>query len=234
MIGAGAGAGLNPNNELYIETSDGDETPLIWGHFTDDLLRFNAKVGVNTDPDMRLHVLHGAGDDSHGLKIENSGANHSDWHFYVNNTTGNLKLYQNGSYMGQFSDADGAYSNISDRRLKESISKIPDVLAKVKKLEVVDYYFKNNMEKDTKSLGLIAQDVEKIFPSLVSKPMDDTNDGTSYYTMDYSGFGVIAIKAIQEQQIQLEEQNNKIDKQNQKIETLEKQIQELKDLIQSK
>jgi hypothetical protein len=52
---------------------------------------------------------------------------------------------------------------------------------------------------------MIAQDVNEIFPELVNyDPMDDL------FTLSYSEFGVIAIKAIQEQQKLIEDQSKQI------------------------
>ncbi len=48
---------------------------------------------------------------------------------------------------------------------------------------------------------MIAQDVQKIYPELISYSADD-----DIYTMDYTGFGVIGVKAIQEQQKVIENQ----------------------------
>jgi hypothetical protein len=52
---------------------------------------------------------------------------------------------------------------------------------------------------------MIAQDVNEIFPELVNyDPVDDL------FTLSYSEFGVIAIKAIQEQQKLIEDQSKQI------------------------
>ncbi|MCP3873004.1 MAG: hypothetical protein GY699_07605, partial [Desulfobacteraceae bacterium] len=45
------------------------------------------------------------------------------------------------------------------------------------------------------------------------------------YTLDYSGFGVLAIKAIQEQQEIIEDQEDRINK-------LEKKISQLQDMVE--
>ena len=65
-----------------------------------------------------------------------------------------------------------------------------------------------------RSIGFIAPEVRRIFPELVQQ-----NQGSDdYLTMDYAGFGVIAIQAIQEQQ--------------QLIDALEKKVNELSEAIQ--
>lgn len=67
-------------------------------------------------------------------------------------------------------------------------------------------------------LGFLAQDVEQVFPNIVYKNTTDAKTGL--YKMDYSAFGVIAVKAVQEQQkiIQdLQLQINELKKQNAEI-----------------
>ena len=51
------------------------------------------------------------------------------------------------------------------------------------------------------------------------------------YTMNYSGFGVIAIKAIQEQQGQMQELKDQLTIQTEEISNLKDEIKELKVLI---
>lgn len=56
------------------------------------------------------------------------------------------------------------YLHNSDQRLKKDIATIPDALSLVQKLRGVSYRWKHN---DEPSLGVIAQEVEKVFPSAV-------------------------------------------------------------------
>ncbi|MBV1924747.1 MAG: hypothetical protein KUG68_12045, partial [Flavobacteriaceae bacterium] len=46
--------------------------------------------------------------------------------------------------------------------------------------------------------GFIAQEVQKLFPELVSEKKNEQGD--SFLTLRYDAFGVLAIKTIQEQQ----------------------------------
>lgn len=49
FIGRDAGYSETTSDKLYIENSN-STTPLIWGDFANDLLRFNGNVGINTAP----------------------------------------------------------------------------------------------------------------------------------------------------------------------------------------
>lgn len=73
--------------------------------------------------------------------------------------------------------------------------------------------------------GFIAQEVESVFPELVFKGSD--NPAQDFYTMDYAGFGVVAIKAIQEQQVQITSQRNQIARQQQELDGLKLQLEQL-------
>jgi len=182
-------------------------------------------IGILT-PTAMLHIKQvGAGEE--GFAIENDGDTDTwSWEIGAND----LAIYFNDIYKGAWNDVDGVYASASDRRLKDNIEEIPSVMDKIRKLEVVEYYFKDDKKRENKSIGLIAQDVEKIFPSIVSKP----EDNKSFYSLNYSAFGPIAIKAIQEQQEQIEKQQREIDElrqQNSEIQKLKKEIQELRMLI---
>ncbi len=212
FIGAKAGYSATGDNQLIIENSN-SSTPLLFGNFSTDLVGINDAV-----PTAYLHIKQVASGEE-GLAIENDTGGGSDiWAWEIG--TNDLALYYNGVYKGAWDDLDGAYTSVSDKRLKDNIKEVSNVLNKVNKLKVVEYYFKDDNKRDKKSVGLIAQDVEKIFPSIVSKPEEK---GNAFYSMNYSGFGVIAIKAIQEQQTQIEAlgaENKELRKEIQEIRTL--------------
>jgi hypothetical protein len=85
-----------------------------------------------------------------------------------------------------------SYYYHSDERLKEDIKPIPPTLDKVKQLNGVRYVFKQDKEK-TPHLGLIAQNVQKFFPDVVSKGPD------GYLAIDYPALVPVLIEAIKEQ-----------------------------------
>ncbi len=158
----------------------------------------NGKVGVGTaTPLTSLHVNHPSGT-TNGLSISNVFDN-DRWHFYTW-TTNDLFLYFNNAQKASIDDVSGIYTALSDRNTKKNIISISSVLDKVVRIEVVDYNFKNQKDQ-RKYVGMIAQDLEQLFPHLVYKTEGDAkNSKEPGYMVDYSGFGVLAIKAIQEQQ----------------------------------
>ena len=103
--------------------------------------------------------------------------------------------------VGQF-HTNGSYNSISDKRLKTNIENIPWLLEKLMQLNPSVYEFKFNNPTHEKSIGFIAQEVKSLFPELVSGFQGKTEQGMSdIHTLNYNGFGVIAIKGIQELQL---------------------------------
>ncbi|AFY00762.1 tail fiber domain-containing protein [Bdellovibrio bacteriovorus] len=67
----------------------------------------------------------------------------------------------------------GNLTEASDARLKTDIQILPDSLQKVLGLNGYSYYWKNPENKE-KQIGLIAQEVEKVFPEVVRTDKDGT------------------------------------------------------------
>ncbi|MBR1943785.1 tail fiber domain-containing protein [bacterium] len=77
-----------------------------------------------------------------------------------------------------------AYTNslttFSDRTLKENIRKTKYGIDKLRKVIVYQYNFK---ESKNKSIGVIAQELMKVYPDAVSKTFLPNSDGKEYYTV---------------------------------------------------
>ena len=155
-------------------------------------------LGLGTiAPGSQIHIVHGGGTTVEGFRLERQGGTH--WRFYTSTVSNELWLYHTTNQRGVFNATSGAYTTVSDKRLKTNVNNIESVLSSVLNLEVKRYNFKDDESKRI-YIGLIAQDVEKVYPELVNHSV---GEGVDIYTMDYSGFGVLAIKAIQEQQNQI-------------------------------
>ena len=107
---------------------------------------------------------------------------------------------------GNVVNTNNSYGAISDQKLKENIVDATPKLSDLEKVRVVNYNLIS--DPNTKQLGVIAQELEAIFPSLVEESADtdvDGNDlGTTTKSVKYSVFIPILIKAIQEQQAIIE------------------------------
>lgn len=111
----------------------------------------------------------------------------------------------------------------SDRRLKNEISPISTLEAqKLMNLVPVTYYW-NKGVCDDKGLqyGFIAQEIEKVFPDIVST----ANDDMQTKSVNYQSFHALTVKKIQDQEAEI--QNLK-----QLLQQRQVQIEDLKSLIQ--
>lgn len=105
----------------------------------------------------------------------------------VNTSAENLTY--NLEVSGSIRASEGLLSN-SDERLKENIYPIEDALSKVSEIEGVYFNWK---DKDENQVGVIAQQVKKVFPEVVSE------DNNSYLSVDYSKLVPLLIGAVNEQ-----------------------------------
>jgi hypothetical protein len=94
----------------------------------------------------------------------------------------------------------------SDMRLKSNILSLSGALAKLLEIDGKTYTMKSN-EKDTK-IGLLAQDVLKVFPELVKAE----NNSEETLSVNYQGLIPVLINAIKEQQEELKKIKEKIPK----------------------
>lgn len=162
------------------------------------------------------------------LSLENP-ATGNHWDFQVNGF-GNLVLFNDqlgaGIPAGTFNATTGVYLP-SDRRLKKEIAAIPmGILDKFMKLEPVSYHYIVEKETAKRSLGFIAQDVQGLFPELVGE--SQSRDGAqSYLSLNYAGFGILAVKAIQEQQQQIEALKAENEALRKRMESIEARLERL-------
>jgi|GEM_PF-3019473 len=143
-----------------------------------------------------------------------------EWSWFVQGSTNSLNLWKNSSDRASVDD-DGDWNSVSDISLKENVKLYKNVLNDILKLEISTYHFKWNTTAKI-SFGLIAQNVAQYFPEIVSE--FPGKDGQKILGISYAKTGVLAIKAIQEQQEIIETQQRKIETQDKKIGELEKRL----------
>jgi len=195
------------NYGIYAAASGG--TYNYAGYFDDGDVLVNNSLGVGKDPGVFGFALRHS---NYGLQIQNAVSESGYWELYQGGSaTGSLLFYtESGGSVANINYTSGAYSATSDRRLKENIQPMDSVLKDVMKLQASQYSYKTDTDHKP-CIGFIAQDVEPLFPQIVTPPIVDGERETNY-TMDYSGFGVLAIKAIQEQQVIIDSQEARIAK----------------------
>lgn len=199
--GLGNGLGLT-SGEFYIERSG------IGSVFTIQTGGFIG-IGTNTPSPYKVKIVHGA----FGFDLSNGFGD--DWEQVV--FSDGLYYYANGFQVAHIDENTGQYFP-SDARLKTDVKEMSSVLDKVNQLKPSTFHLKKATSAP-ESYGFIAQDVMKVFPNLVKHSVNKER-GLDVYMLNYDGFGVIAIKAIQELQQKLEEQNQKIEKLNELVNKL--------------
>ena len=95
------------------------------------------------------------------------------------------------------------FTTTSSKRFKTNIKKLNLGMETVSKLRPVS--FKRKGEGGENDIGLIAEEVEKIIPSIVSK-----NEKGECVGLDYSKLTVVLIQAVKQLQLEVERLKNKI------------------------
>ena len=133
--------------------------------------------------------------------IPNSANSYHIW----DTTNGAFRFYVSGG--GTIFATNTTISSLSDERLKENIQDLDIGLDAIMALRPRKYDWKKESGNSSKNVrGFIAQEVESIFPDLIDEWRNDNKDGnaTTYKSLRQD-FIPILVKAIQEQQSQIEE-----------------------------
>jgi len=125
------------------------------------------------------------------------------------NTSGELDFMSYGRNVQMRMDQSGnftcagnvtAYSDPSDRKLKDNIEIIPNAIKKVQALNGVTFNYKKDGKRST---GLIAQDVQEVLPEAVYE--SKSLDGEEFLALNYGNTVGLLVEAIKEQQKQIED-----------------------------
>ena len=111
-------------------------------------------------------------------------------------------------------------ANASDKRLKDIKGLITNPLSKLKQLngvvfnwnEIANKYANHDMERD--HVGLIAQDVQKVLPEVVTTSAIGKNEGKEYLTIWYDKLIPLLVESIKE----LSEKVEKLEEKNKELE----------------
>ena len=172
----------------------------------------------------------------YGIRVlfPSSAPNNSDnWFIYCDDlNAARFRVASNGNVTNQ----NGSYGSISDAKLKENITDASPKLDDLMKVKVRNY---NLIGDDRKQIGVIAQELEEVFPAMIEESQDfeevevpqldeEGNEvrneegevvtekqmvskGTTTKSVKYSIFVPMLIKAMQEQQEQIQELKTEID-----------------------
>jgi hypothetical protein len=227
------------NNGLIAYSRSGEA--LTFSNSDSERMRIDSSgnVGIGTsDPSTRRLFVAGGVSGSHMAEFQNtltsgslfgplfqfnSSPNDTSSIFLncADSTAVRMTVYSNGNIVNQ----NNSYGAISDVKLKENIEPASPKLDKLMQVEVVKY---NLIGDEQKQIGVVAQQLEQVFPSLVQESddfekvqvpqLDEDGEqvldeegnpvlieesqptGTKTKSVKYSVFVPILIKAMQEQQ----------------------------------
>jgi flagellar biosynthesis chaperone FliJ len=95
---------------------------------------------------------------------------------------------------------------LSDSRLKKNQKSIEDSLHKIKKMSAVSYEWKDDSKTgQKKDIGLIAQEVQPVFPEIVSQRKD------GFLAIKYEKIIPILVEAIKQKQQKINKLKSVID-----------------------
>ena len=155
-----------------------------------------------------------------------SNCNNTNNYHYIAGTGGADKFYIYGN--GNVVNINNSYGSLSDIKLKENIQDASPKLDDLMKVKIRNY---NLIGDDKKQIGVIAQELEEVFPAMIDESEDfeevevpqvdeegnevlneegevvttkeRVSKGTSTKSVKYSVFVPMLIKAMQEQQEQI-------------------------------
>ncbi|KAA0992922.1 tail fiber domain-containing protein [Dyadobacter aurulentus] len=136
-------------------------------------------------------------DDQIGFYLANA------WRFWVNGSGGATLI--------------GGLDQVSDRRLKRDFANLSNSLGKLSQIDGVTYYWKDQSLAQTIQTGLIAQNVETVFPELV------TTNAEGFKSVNYIGLIPHLIESVKE----LKQENASLKKQLERIDELEAKLNTL-------
>jgi len=192
-------------NILYLHTSSG--SPGLRSYYGTVNVINGSSAGT-------LYVGTGSANSSGAVYAVTQGAssnnkvvyNNTYHSYYVGSSTEEMRLESDGDLHVE-GDVTAYSTTVSDIRLKDNVITIGNALDKVCKLRGVEYTWNKGSRKDTRDLGVIAQEVEKVLPEIVKEkkmPLID-DSGTTYKAVDYEKITAVLIEAVKEQQAQIDE-----------------------------
>jgi hypothetical protein len=208
----GSNAAVGASNSLVLGSING---------INNAIADVNVGIGITT-PTGRLHIKHNSfpvptllleesENDFTRMRFINTNAN-SFWEMnalpQTSNTTARIEFWNSSSstvttpfilYGNGNATLSGTLTQNSDLRLKKNIQPIHNALDAIRSLNGYTYNWKDNFRDASLQVGVIAQEVQKVFPSLVKE------DDKGVLSVNYSGLIPVLIEALKEQQKQIDE-----------------------------
>lgn len=123
-----------------------------------------------------------------------------NYHVFFGGTKALFSIHSDGN-----ANLAGTLSQNSDARLKTNITPIHYSLKALKSLNGYSYYWKDSYKNNEQQIGLLAQEVQCLFPQLVH------TDNKGMLSVNYTGLIPVIVEAIKELNDKLEAQQQQID-----------------------
>jgi hypothetical protein len=156
-------------------------------------------------------MVHGA-NNSMGISDLLPGYTRGDYGV-VYSTANNIYFAVGSSYLSYIGGGSGQYT-VSDERMKENVTTLSGTLDKVKQLRGVSHTWKDTEQMGTDTqIGMIAQEVEKIYPELVGDGgLPNDNEGNApMKSVNYPHLTSVLVEAIKEQQTIIDDLKTRIE-----------------------
>jgi hypothetical protein len=183
------GQGSGDANKMYINNVNGSPVFTVMS---------GGGVGIGTvSPSFLLTLSLPSGVNGEIIRMNRSAGAYG-WSLGIDSSTSNFNFYNNGSTsVANINNSTGAYTATSDQRLKENILDSNNALEKVLQIKVRKYDWKDTEIKE--DFGFIAQELFGVLPQYVHQGDENTNWGVAKAELV-----PVLVKAIQEQQTQIE------------------------------
>ena len=214
-----------------------------------DIINNQVVTLVFDNANNRFQMISTSGNVAAGAGLSGSGTASRMAIWATSSTLGSSVVYDDGTNIGVGISPGGLFklqvngkvgstgiNETSDLRYKKNIFTINNALNKVLSLRGVNYEWRVNEFKEknfdsSPQIGLIAQEVEKIIPQVV------TTDAAGYKSVEYSKLVALLIEAVKEQQEKIQSLQsavNSLQNQNSQLKTQsEKEMQTLKADVKS-
>ena len=209
-IGSGSGPTYDMDKSkdhmVYLGTSS--DTVYIPGNLVVD---GHVMLGTNSGSYIAMRTTHKGDHKNQSSKSKIGIARSEDWH----GDDDNFGLYNAADLSSSGNQFFKDY--LSDRRLKYVGKESRCGLEKIKKLKVFNYTFKKDKNK-IPHVGVMAQDLQKVFPDAVKKGKD------GFLTIRFEDMFFAMINAIKELDLKYQAQETRINELEARIERLEDKI----------
>ena len=115
----------------------------------------------------------------------------------------------------------------SDRRLKQEIADVEPVLDRLLDVQVRRFKWKGAPSPELTDIGVIAQELEPLFPGLISTTYDEELEDDAL-SVQYTTFGILAVKGLQELKAEKDAENASL---RQEVEALRGEVATQEDRI---